>query len=207
MDLLQQNQVRVWLSSALAETQRHHFELSRRLPPAAVAQRLRREARRLANSPSAYEQLVRQALAARADHGDRAYRSLALRRLLQAPDPIAQLALRAQVLAVAPARSRGQVVSAVRREERRGGRRGGRDARDLARWLFEAAALHRSLWDHPALNADAGVRGAMLSCAARLETRARELFPTGASATLVSFADAIPTRVLNQETCDGGQPV
>lgn len=207
MDLLQQNHLRAWISSALAEAHRHHFDLSRRLPPISVAQRLRREAKRMANSASGYEQLLRHALWATADHGDRAYRSLELRRLLQAPDAIAQVAVRERVQAEGPGKSAGPATSAARREERRGRRRAGRNSDELAMWLMEAAELHRLLWDHPALNVDAPVRAAMLACIAKLEARARELSPGAAAETPLSFPDPLPTRAPNQEACDGPQPV
>lgn len=207
MDLLQQNHLRAWISSALAEANRHHFELSRRLPPISVGLRLRREAKRLANSASGYEQLLRHALLATADHGDRAYKSLELRRLLQAPDPIPRTAVRERAQAVESGKILGLATSAARREERRGRRRAGRNADELAMWLMEAAELHRLLWDHPALNVDATVRAAMLACVARLEARARELSPSAAAETPLSFADPLPTRAPNRETCDGPQPV
>ena len=207
MDLLQQNHLRAWISSALAEAHRHHFDLSRRLPPVSVAQRLRREAKRLAHSASGYEQLVRHALSATADHGERAYRSLELRRLLQAPDPLAQIALRQRVLAEGSAHSPRLAAIATRREERRGRRRAGRNSTELALWLMEAPELHRVLWDHPALDVDAAVRAAMLASAARLEARARELSPGVADETPLSFPDPLPTRTPNQETGDGAHLV
>jgi hypothetical protein len=179
MDLPHQLQLRAWISRALAEAHQHRVALGRGLPALSVKQRLRRYARRLAPSASAYEQLLGVALAAAADHEDRAYRSLELRRLSQAPEPLAQLELRTRALAAIREDGDALIDHAVRREARRSRRIGGRPEH-AASWLMEVAGLNRMLWDHPGLQLEAPQRAVLLACAARLEARAFEISRSGA---------------------------
>lgn len=204
MDLLLQSHVSTWISSALAEAHRRRFILTRRLNPISVPRRLRRQASRFAQSPLAYEQLVRHALLATAEFGDQAYRSLGLRRLLEAPDPLAQLAMREEVSARATHHPL-DLAAALRREERRGALRAGPAPCVRARWITEVAALHRLLWDHPHLLVETTARAGMLACAGHLEARANELWPSEAAAiSPLEFTEPVPTRALSERNQHGG---
>ncbi|CAN7637968.1 hypothetical protein LJR219_004995 [Phenylobacterium sp. LjRoot219] len=203
MDLPLQHHVKAWVSRALADAHHQRLDLARRLPPISVAQRLRRKARRLALSPSGYEQLLRHALAAAADHGERSCRALELRCLLRAPDPLAQLSLRMQVLAAGRDHNGELIAGAAAREERRSARRRAGDPDEVAARLVSAAGLNRALWDHPGLAAEPSVRASMLACAARLESRAVELSPPNAGRLLLAFTNLAHPK---QEIRNGAQP-
>lgn len=205
MDLLHQLHLNTWISRALAEAHQHRLALGRGLPALSVRRRLRRHARRLAASASAYDQLLRIALFAAAAHGDRTHRSPQLRGLSQPPDTAVQLALRMQALAAV--RNDDETIErSVRREARRS-RRIGRSPEQSATWLMEVAALNRALWDHPALPVETAHRAAILGCAARLEGRALEISRSNAEHLRLGPAALNPTREVSKEPNDGDQPV
>jgi hypothetical protein len=163
-------------SEAMACAQVRRIEARRRLPPVSAAARLREAAILAAASPLAFDQLLAVCLAPDAGDGDSASARARMAAICAPPDPVGQLDLRRQVLALAPPEALDlEIAYALTAEERRGADRAGRSPEALAAHLMEAAELARSLWDHPALATEPGLRAVMLATAPRLKARAGAL--------------------------------
>jgi hypothetical protein len=164
------------VSRALAEAELRRMKMSRRLSANDVAELLGSQADAAAASPLPYDQLLALALRAAARPGE--LESPELDALRAAPDPLHRHRIAREVFAAyQEAPYRAVLKAAPDWEIRRASRRVGKQPKDLAAWLRDAADLARELWDHPALPAPSAFRGAILAGVTSLHRRADELAP------------------------------